>query len=166
MLKQLFFIFLFFLSAISFAQDLTVIQKYPETAIPGGDYVVETTVKRSGITGFMKFFQGVPSGCTAKVIESKGGSFSFDKGGAKIIWIALPAETEFTISYMVSIPKDIEGIKNINGKLSYMVNNERKVYDLETKTIRIGVNVIAAKTETVLVTGSDNTIITESPTLN
>lgn len=158
-------IFFLFILSNSFAQEITATQKFPDTAIPGGDYIVEITINRTGITGFMKFFQGVPSGCVAKEVESKGGKFSFDDGGAKVIWITPPAEDQFVISYQVVIPKEVSGTKNINGKIAYLSNSERKIYDLETKTIKIGDPLATPTTETILVTGSDRTIITSSPIL-
>jgi hypothetical protein len=165
MRKLFFLIFFLFILSYSFAQEITATQKFPDTAIPGGDYIVEITINRTGITGFMKFFQGVPSGCIAKEIESKGGKFSFDDGGAKVIWITPPAEDQFIISYQVVIPKEVLGTKNINGKIAYLSNSERKIYDLETKTIKIGDPLATPTTETILVTGSDRTIITSSPIL-
>lgn len=165
MVKYFRFIFLLFVVKSSLAQEISATQKFPDTAIPGGDYIVEITVNRKGITGFMKFFQGVPEGCTAKEIESKGGSFSFADGGAKIIWITSPTEDQFTISYQVLIPKEIAGTKQISGKIAYLFETERKVYDLETKTIKIGDVLATPTTETILVTGSDHTIITSAPIL-
>ncbi len=160
MVKYFTLIFSLFAINTLIAQEVTVTQKIPATAVPGGDYIAEATINKGEIKGFMKFFQGIPAGCTATAIESKGGSFSFADGGAKIIWITIPADNQFTISYRVTIPKDASGIKNINGKVSYLINDERKIYELETKTIQIGSE---TTNETVLVTGSDRTIITSSP---
>ena len=165
MRKFLLFIILFFVIGNSFAQELIVTQKVPDTAIPGGNYTVEITIIRKDSTGFMKLFQGVPAGCSATEMESKGGSFSFADGGVKIIWITLPAENQFTISYQVSIPKDVAGTKKINGKVAYLYNTERRVYDMETKTIKIGDPLATPTTETVLVTGSDHAMVTSSPIL-
>jgi len=147
MLKNLFSVFLLFLSAITFAQDVTATQKFPATATPGTDYIVETTISKKIPLDFMKFFQGVPAGCIATGIESKGGEFNFADGGAKIVWLTPPVDSLFTISYSVSVPKDASGVKNINGKVAYLHNNERKLYYMGKKQNKQGFETKTSKTE-------------------
>ena len=62
--------FLLFLSAGLVAQDITGTQKIPTRALPGTDFIVETTINKGKINGFMKFFQEIPEGFTATEIES------------------------------------------------------------------------------------------------
>jgi hypothetical protein len=163
MRKSFTLVFTLFVLHYSFSQEITATQKFPETVNSGGEYTVEIIINKTNINGFVKFFQGIPEGCIAKSIESKGGNFSFSDGGAKIIWINLPSENEFTISYQVSVPKEVSGIKNINGKIAYVINNERKVLDLETKTIKIGSGDLTKKKEIVLATSGNQTKSNSSP---
>jgi len=137
MFKYLNFVFLFFVNSVLFAQELTVTQKIPDNVVSGTDYITEITINKSSITGFMKFFQEIPTGWTVVGMESKGGNFSFADGGVKIIWISVPAENPFTISYKVSVPKNISGTKTLTGKIAYLDKNERQTFELEPKIIKI-----------------------------
>lgn len=159
MLKQALFIFLFFIINTVVSQELTVTQKFPETVTPGGEYIVEIRINQNTPTEFMKFFQDVPAGFVATEIESKGGGFSFADGGAKIVWLTPPADKEFTISYKVTVPQNESGIKNIGGKLAYMINNERKIVEFETKTIKIETQLVAVPSTPVVVKEEIKTVV-------
>ncbi|MGQ0827497.1 MAG: SPOR domain-containing protein [Bacteroidota bacterium] len=152
MLKYFKFVFLILVINNSFAQELTAIQKVPEVVGSNGSYVTQITINISSTIGFMKFFQNVPVGCTATEIDSKGGSFSFGDSTAKIIWIAPPEDKQFTISYKVSVSPNASGIKNIKGKIAYLLGDERKTFDLETKTIKISNDAVATRADTASVT--------------
>ena len=92
MLKYFNFLLLVFITSSIAGQEITATQKIPANIMPGTDFIVETTVNRGTVTGFMKFFQELPQGFTATDIESKGGSFTYADNGAKIVWIAPPSE--------------------------------------------------------------------------
>ena len=115
--------------------------------MPGTDFTVETLVNRGSVTGFMKFFQEIPEGFTATEIESKNGTFTFVDGGAKIVWITPPNDETFTISYKITVNGGISGVKKLPGKISYIQDNERKVFELESKTIMIGTATAPVKKE-------------------
>lgn len=137
MYKYFTFILLFLTTGL-FAQDITATQKIPASALPGTEFTIETTIHKAGVTGFMKFFQGIPDGFTATEIESKAGTFTFADGGAKIVWIAPPADEVFTVSYKITVNGGVSGLKSLPAKISYITNNERKVFDLPAASIQIG----------------------------
>jgi hypothetical protein len=138
---------LLLLTANLFAQEVTATQKIPKSALPGTDFTIETTVNRARVTGFMKFFQEIPEGFTASEIESKGGTFTFADGGAKIVWISPPADDIFTISYKITVNGGVSGMKQLPGKISYINNNERKIFDLPVASIMIGSATVPVKKE-------------------
>lgn len=137
MLKFFSIIYFLIVSHVLVSQ-VTATQKIPAAAMPGTEFTIETIINRGSVTGFMKFFQEIPEGLIASEIESKNGTFSFADGGAKIIWITPPNDETFTVSYKITVNAGVSGIKNLPGKISYITNNERKVFDLEPKTIMIG----------------------------
>jgi hypothetical protein len=162
MFKYRLIILFVFAIKIASSQDLTATQNIPATVTPGTDFTVEISINRGTVTGFMKFFQEIPQGCTATDIDSKSGSFTFSDNGAKIVWISPPTETTYTVSYKVSVPQGVSGTKTFGGKISYISNNERKAFDLETKTVIIGNSIPVTKTETPTnpVTASEKTTTT------
>lgn len=143
-MKQLyaFCLFVLFCNVLQ-AQELTATQNFPSNVYPGKDFTVEITINKGSLTGFMKFAQELPEGYTATVIESKSGSFTYADNAAKVVWINPPSDASFTISYKVSVPANATGSVNLTGKVSYIQNNERKVFDLEKKYFVVGNNGVA-----------------------
>lgn len=121
-----------------FGQDITASQKIPTNALPGTDFIIETTINKGKIRDFMKFFQVIPEGLIATEIESQTGTFTFADGGAKIVWITPPMDETFTISYKVTVNGGVSGTKSLPAKISYITNNERKVFDFPPTSIIIG----------------------------
>ncbi|MFL5762350.1 MAG: hypothetical protein ACJ77K_00325 [Bacteroidia bacterium] len=134
-ISQLFILLL--LAGSIHSQEITATQKIPANALPGTDFIVETTINKGASHDFMKFFQALPAGFTAADIESKGGAFTFADGGAKIVWISPPADPVFTISYRVTVGGGMSGPQNMPAKISYIMNSERKAFEMEA-TIMIG----------------------------
>lgn len=129
---------LLFLTTGLFAQNITATQKVPVSAMPGTDFIIETTINKGNSKDFMKFFQEIPEGFTATEIESKNGTFSFADGGAKIVWIYPPNDETFTVIYKVTVDAGVSGLKAFPAKISYINNNERKIFDFPPVNIQIG----------------------------
>ena len=146
-MSKSFTFFLLFLSIGLSAQNITGIQKIPATALPGTEFIVETTVNKGTIKDFMKFFQEIPEGLVASEIESQSGTFTFADGGAKIVWITPPKEETFTIKYKITVNGGVSGTKSLPSKISYINNNERKVFDFPIAKIIIGTATAPVKKE-------------------
>jgi hypothetical protein len=101
--------------------------KIPSSAAPGTDFEIEVTVKKLGVSGFAKLQVDLPGGLTATEMESKGASFTFNNHSVKYIWTALPSEEEFTIKFKVSSHPAIMGKGQIQGKFSYIENNNKQL---------------------------------------
>ncbi len=129
MIKQLILLIqvigLFFYQLI-FTGDLTVTQKVPGSIIQGKEAVVEITINKGNIPGFAKVQQVFPKGFTVEPIETKGATFSFKDDKVKFIWMALPAEEEFTISYKIIPNQNTTGNFTLGGKFSFISESERK----------------------------------------
>lgn len=137
MSKYCFLLFLFLSSGLA-AQEITGTQKIPTSALPGTDFIVETIINKGKINGFMKFFQVIPEGLIATEIENQGGTFTFADGGAKIVWVAPPMDETFTITYKITVNGGVSGTKSLPAKISYITNNERKIFDFPATSIIIG----------------------------
>lgn len=75
---------------------------------------------------------------SASEIDSKGGSFTFTDNSVKIIWISPPSTDQFIMSYKITTPANGAGAIEIGGKFSYVVGNERKVFEVVPQVIYIG----------------------------
>lgn len=137
-MSKLFTLYLFLLSISLSAQNITGTQKIPASALPGTEFTIETIVNKGTVKDFMKFFQEIPEGLVATEIESQGGTFTFADGGAKIVWITPPKEEVFVIKYKVTVNGGVSGTKKLPAKISYINNNERKIFDFPLASIVIG----------------------------
>lgn len=115
-----------------FNDEVSVSQKVPESIYAGQIFTIEVEINKGEHEGFAKWQQTLPKGFIAESVETEGATFSFKNQEVKIIWMALPEEDNFTIRYKVKTDKNISGEFNIDGKFSYIQENERK--DIEAQT--------------------------------
>lgn len=126
--------------------DLTITPNIPAQVEPGSEFTFELKIFKGNISGFAKVQQDLPEGFTATEMDSKGASFTFSENKVKLIWMSLPAEEEFTVTFKVNVGPNVSGMKTIGGKFSYLENNERKSYDIPVKTVTVG-SAAAAQTQ-------------------
>ena len=139
MLKKLHLLLLILTASLAAtAQDISATVKTVSSAAPGKDFTVEITVNKAGVSGFMKYFQELPANYSATDIDSKGGNFTFADNGAKIIWISPPSTDQFVITYKITVPAGASGSISVGGKFSYVMGNERKVFDIAPQAVSIG----------------------------
>jgi hypothetical protein len=137
MLRKIFFTLSIFIYFSSFSQELTATVKTVGSVNSGQDFIVELTVTKPASIGFIKYFQDLPGGYSATNIESKGGDFTFADNGAKIVWVSPPIDNQYNISYKITTPENINEIISIGGKFSYIINNERKVFDVVLQKVSV-----------------------------
>ncbi len=127
--------------------DIRITQEVPATVMPGSETRVTVTVEKGDLSGFAKLQIDLPEGFTCTAIETKGASFTFSDQKAKFIWMALPAQPSFKISYNLVASATAAGQMPINGRFSYIMDNERRTYDLATATVTVmGDPAVAAAT--------------------
>lgn len=149
MIKQLFLfvnIISIFFYQLFFLSEVTVKQALPPTIAPNGEIVVTFTISKADVTGFAKLQQTIPNGFTVESVESKGATFSFKDQIVKYIWMSLPTENEFTISYKLKNQGKDAGKFTLEGRFSYLADSERKNIDIPTATFMVDEN--ATPTET------------------
>jgi hypothetical protein len=100
--------------------------------------VVVVEIDKSDVTGFAKYQITVDEDLSIEVVESAGASFTFNNGKAKFIWMALPANEEFSISYRIVTTGAAKGKKALESRFSYIYENERKNHDVATHYINVG----------------------------
>lgn len=118
--------------------DINIAQNVPATMTPGSEVRVTITVNKGDLSGFAKLQLDLPPGMTATAIETKGASFTFAEQKAKFIWMALPSTPTFKISYTLSADASLSGVQMIQGRLSYIEDNERKTHDMSTSKVDLG----------------------------
>lgn len=140
MLKQL--ILLFNLISMSFvtiflSDGIEIESNLPNELVKDSTYIVEVVIKKGDLFGFAKFQQNFPEGFDAKPVETAEASFTYADGRMKFIWMALPETEEVKISYAVTAMEGAPVESMVDGKFSYIQDNERKSYDIPNQTIAI-----------------------------
>ena len=166
MIKQLIllvqFLGLFFYQLL-FTGDIAVTQKFPTFISQGSEALIEITIKKNDISGFAKIQQTFPDGFTAEPVDTKGATFSFKENKIKFIWMALPAESEFTISYKLKANENTSGEFTIDGKFSFISESERKNVDIPSATFKVGNELVADEPVTTPVIEAP---VIEAPVVN
>jgi len=113
-------------AAAAKAGKAVAFRQQPTWMEDGRIFLVTLLVNKDQVQKFAKIEETVPQGYTAASIDSKGGIFTFKDQVAKFIWMDLPTEPYFTVTYKL-IPE--EGVAAnpasmlIAGEFSYMVND-------------------------------------------
>lgn len=119
-------------------EEVKIKHNPPENMASASEAVVIVELDKSDVTGFAKYQITVDDGLSIEVIESAGASFTFNNGKAKFIWMALPANEEFSISYRIRTTGAAKGRKALDSRFSYIYENERKNHDVPTHYINVG----------------------------
>lgn len=129
----------FLIFSLGQKQEVEIKHNPPTKMSTADESVVTVEFNKSDVSGFAKFQISVDEGLSIEVVESAGASFTFNSGKAKFIWMALPANEEFSISYRILTTGAAQGKKALDSRFSYIYENERKNHDIPTHFISVGV---------------------------
>jgi hypothetical protein len=98
--------------------------------------LVKVLIKNpDGLQGFAKLEDIIPTGFMAKLYESNGVSFSLVNSRARMIWMQVPAATEFFCSYkLIRIESDATTL-DLEGTFSYVKDGETQNVPVTTPGI-------------------------------
>jgi hypothetical protein len=109
----------------------------PSQINAGKEITVTVTLNKSDLSGFSRFQMELPSGLIAENISSANADFSFKDQKVRLIWLRLPEDKTITFSFKVICNERLKGNFDLNGKFSYIDNNERKSEDISPKKVAI-----------------------------
>lgn len=121
-----------------FGGEVQVSQNFPEQIAPGESFILEIQIEKGDQEGFAKWQQKLPKGFIAKPKETAGATFSFKNQDVKLIWMALPQSESILISYEISVDPSLSGEFELEGKFSFIEENERKDISSEKRKLVIG----------------------------
>ena len=118
--------------AVPIAIGVNIKTDAPSQVKQGEDFTVSLTINKGSIAGVGYLMQKLPAGFgNATVAGAKGVEFKYMPEGnvVKFIWISLPADEEFTVSYKVKVNPDAPaGNVTLGGKFSYLLNNQKQTF--------------------------------------
>jgi hypothetical protein len=134
----IFFSYLAFLLLGMFSSDTVLVENNtPSALIPGERTLVEVNVRKGDVHGFSKLELILPDGFIASPGDIKGASFTFSGDKAKFVWMDLPEEPVFKVSYYIESEPGVEGAYEIKGLFSYVKENIREDIYVPTRTIMV-----------------------------
>lgn len=125
------------LTGIFTSDDILFDHRIPATIQQGEKKLIELTISKGAIQGFAKMEINLPMGFTASPNENKDASFTFNGGQIRMVWMDLPKDEEFTVSYYLECPENMEGQYSISGTFSYVNENIREDVTIEAKKIMV-----------------------------
>lgn len=125
-----------------FGGEVSVVQSGPKFIQAGQTFMIEISINKSDREGFAKWQQKLPPGFVASPIETEGATFSFKNQDVKLIWMALPEKETLNIFYEVTADPDLSQDLILDGKFSFIEENERKDVDANQLTIHFGTDSI------------------------
>ena len=81
---------------ISMFGQVKLTTNMPASLSSGSNTDIEVKVSKGSIANFAKYQMDVPAGVTVSEVDSKSGNFTFENNRAKIVWVSVPSEAEFT----------------------------------------------------------------------
>lgn len=116
--------------------DITCIRQTPFLTTVGNELIVRILVYKKGMNKFAKIEEQVPAGFDAKSMETKDGIFTFKDGLVKFVWMNLPPESGFVVSYRL-IPSSgrSQGSVSIKGQLSFIDEGRNILVDIIQKDV-------------------------------
>lgn len=119
----------------------------PNVLYKGEKKQVEITIDKADIQGFAKMEIVLPAGLIASAGETNGASFTFTQQKARFVWMSLPAQSNFKVTYFIESMDGISGKMDVKGAFSYIADNKRIDYAIPVKSISV-MNEAAPKTST------------------
>lgn len=107
------------------SENIACIRQKPFPGDAGDEYMVNLLVNKEDKKKFAKIEEDIPYGYTAVNIDDKNGIFTFKDQKAKFLWMNLPAESFYIVSYRLIPKNDAKlGSPVVSGKFSYLVDEK------------------------------------------
>jgi len=99
------------------------------------EFVVNLLVNTANLPRdkFAKIQELIPAGYTATAIETNEGIFSFKDNTVKFLWMSLPSQKQFIVSYKLIPNTDTGTMPDLSGSLSYIENDATKIKSIQNK---------------------------------
>ena len=96
----------------------------------GGEIIVTVEINKGGATGIAKLVEDIPFGLKAFEGESIGGVFSFEQQKLKIVWLNIPNQQVFTVTYKLKPTGELNKDYHIVGRFLYVIADSREEFIL------------------------------------
>lgn len=134
---KLLIVFSFMALSQVFAQ-VVMTNNIPTKLPVGSDVVIEVKINKGTIANFTKYHMDVPNGMDVSEVDSRTGNFTFENNRAKIVWVSVPGEIEFTIKMKVHVNTQAPAEGTIAQKFYFLDGGVKKEVEAAPITIQFG----------------------------
>jgi hypothetical protein len=128
--------------------QITINGNFPTSMSAGSSSDADVKINKGTVGNFAKYQMDVPAGIIVSSIDAKTGNFTFENQRAKIVWVSVPSDPEFTIKLKVQAASDAPSSVTFSQKFYYLENNEKKEVEATPVVISIGGGSAVAATPT------------------
>jgi cell division septation protein DedD len=136
-MKKLLTIFALTSITAAFSQ-ITINANFPSNMSAGSSIDADVKINKGAVGNFAKYQLDVPTGYVISAVDAKSGNFTFENQRAKIVWVSVPSEPEFTVKLKVQAMSNATSPGTFNQKFYYLENSEKKEVEAAPITINIG----------------------------
>lgn len=136
-MKKLLTIFALSSFTAAFSQ-ITINANFPSSMGAASTIDADVKINKGTVGNFAKYQLDVPAGYVISAVDAKGGNFTFENLRAKIVWVSVPSDPEFTIKLKVQANSDATSPATFSQKFYYLENNEKKEVEATPAVITIG----------------------------
>lgn len=104
---------------------------------PGGTIVVSVTVHKGSTAGFAKLQEIIPDGFTAAAGDVQTASPTFVDNKMKMVWLSLPADSVFIVTYKLTAGAGSSGTQSITGTFSFVNSGAASKYPINATTFSV-----------------------------
>lgn len=116
--------------------QITINGNIPSSIPAGTSVTADVKINKGNIGNFAKYQMDVPPGYTVSGLDVKSGNFTFENQRAKIVWVSVPGDQEFTIQLKIQADATASNQGTIVQKFFYLENSEKK--EVEGNTVTLG----------------------------
>ena len=118
------------------AKNVRCIRQVPSMVGASNEFIVNILVNKGSTEKFAKIEEDVPQGFKAEAIQIKDAIFTFKDQKVKFLWMNLPAEQRFVVSYkLIPINKADAKQLSLKGTFSFIINEATQVIDITQKEV-------------------------------
>jgi hypothetical protein len=118
------------------ARNVRCIRQVPSSVGDGNEFIVNILVNKGSTEKFAKIEEVIPEGFKAEAVQAKDAIFTFKDQKVKFLWMNLPAEQRFVVSYKLTPINKVEAKQlALKGTFSFIINEATQVIDIVQKEV-------------------------------
>lgn len=117
--------------------QVTMQANLPSVIAPNTELSFDVKIIKGGVANFAKYQIDVPNGVTLSEVNNGTGSFSFENNRGKIIWVNIPTEAEFTLTFKLNSGA-ASGPGTFNQKFYFLEGGSKKEVEAAPITVNFG----------------------------